>query len=63
MSNLAVANVQKCLEILKKFYAVAKVDSDNEKLQAMAKEALDHLDEDILERIEVILDNDPLNND
>ena len=44
MSKLAVANVQKCLNILKKFHKVAKVDSGNEELQTMAKEALDHLD-------------------
>jgi len=44
MSKLAVANVRKCLDILKRFHEVAKVDSSNEELQAMAKEALDHLD-------------------
>jgi hypothetical protein len=43
MSKLAVANVQKCLDILKKFHEVAKVDSVDEELQTMAKEALGHL--------------------
>jgi hypothetical protein len=44
MSKLAVANVRKCLDILKRFHEVAKVDKGNEELQTMAKEALDHLD-------------------
>jgi hypothetical protein len=43
MSKLAVANVRKCLDILKSFYDVAKVDRGNEELKTMAKEALDHL--------------------
>jgi hypothetical protein len=47
MSKLAVANVQKCLDILKKFYEAVEVDRGDEDLQmkkVMAKEALDHLD-------------------
>jgi hypothetical protein len=44
MSKLAVANVQKCLDILKRFHKVANVDKGNNELKKMAGEALDHLD-------------------
>jgi hypothetical protein len=47
MSELAVANVQKCLDILKQFYEAVEVDSGNEDLQLKkekAGEALEHLD-------------------
>jgi hypothetical protein len=43
MSKLAVANVRKCLDILKQFYEAVEMDSVDEELQMMAKEALDHL--------------------
>ena len=44
MSKLAVANVRKCLDILKRFYEAVKVGSVDEELKTMAKEALNHLD-------------------
>lgn len=44
MSQLMVANVQRCLDILKRFYKAAKVDSGNEELKNTAGEALKHLD-------------------
>jgi hypothetical protein len=43
MSQLTVANVQRCLDILKQFHEAAKVDSSNEELKKMAGEALKHL--------------------
>jgi len=39
-----VANVQRCLDILKRFYKAAKVDSGNEELKTTAGKALKHLD-------------------
>jgi hypothetical protein len=44
MSQLMVANVQRCLDILKRFHQAANVDSSNEELKNMAGEALKHLD-------------------
>jgi hypothetical protein len=39
MSELAVANVQKCLDILKQFYEAVEVDSGNEDLQLKKERA------------------------
>ena len=44
MSQLTVANVQRCLDILKRFHKAANVDSGNEELKNMAGKALKHLD-------------------
>jgi hypothetical protein len=47
MSKLAVANVRKCLDILKKFHEAVEVDGGNEglkKKKEMAEEALNHLE-------------------
>ena len=44
MSKLAVANVRKCLDILKRFHEAVVMGSVDEELKTMAKEALDHLD-------------------
>ncbi len=44
MSQLRVANVRRCLDILREFHDAVKVDNSNEKLKKRAGKALDHLD-------------------